>query len=215
MLRKIIYIGECGDGVVYFDTVRHIALIAQRSMLLSQSGAAYTNKFIPLLIFLLIFGVGGFVANPFGGHYTYATLVFLVVLWMLEFFGMIFLLNRALYKNVKLAKPTDATNFRVALYGNLIWQNFSNKKVTLQKKLVFLVLIMILLIVNVSIVPIMMYAVIPDIENRAPIDSGIVISSLWGLMPAVLFLMIWQNNPLQFLKVAEKYQKRQLIWQHK
>lgn len=215
MLRKIIYIGECGDGVVYFDTVRHIALIAQRSKLLSQSGAAYTNKFIPLLIFLLIFGVGGFVANPFGGHYTYATLVFLVVLWILEFFGMIFLLNRALYKNVKLAKPTDATNFRVALYGNLIWQNFSNKKVTLQKKLVFLVLILILLIVNVSIVPIMMYAVIPDIENRAPIDSGIVISSLWGLMPAVLFLMIWQNNPLQFLKVAEKYQKRQLKWQHK
>lgn len=137
LLRRIIYIGESGDGAVYFDTKHNLALVASKSQLLNTEKAGVTNRFIPILVGILILGGGtGFftVANPFGGRYSYATLLFLVSAWLFEFIGMIGLLERALYKNVRHAIPTTPQNFRIAVYNNLFWNNFSDKKATSGKK---------------------------------------------------------------------------------
>lgn len=133
-LRKIIYIGECGEGSVYFDTERQRPLVASKSKLLNTEGARKTNRFIVPIIVSTFF-VGGFVfANPFGGYYSETTFFFLIVVWLLEFIGFIWLLERALYKNVKQAVPTPRENFRRAVYSNLFWSNFRDKKVTIGKK---------------------------------------------------------------------------------
>ncbi|MBF0777946.1 hypothetical protein [Streptococcus cuniculi] len=138
ILKKIIYIGESGEGAVYFDTERNLALSAPKSKLLNTDEAGLTNYFIPILVGFLIVGGSGLgfftVANPFSGYYSYETLIFLVFAWIFEFIGMVWLLERALYKNVKQAQPTDKQNFRSAVYGNLLWNNFSDKRVTVGKK---------------------------------------------------------------------------------
>ena len=82
LLRKIIYIGESGEGAVYFDTERHLALSAPKSKLLNTEATSLTNRFIPILVGFLILGggVGLFTyANPFGGYYSYGTLIFLIL----------------------------------------------------------------------------------------------------------------------------------------
>lgn len=58
LLRKIIYIGESGEGTVYFDTERNLALSAPKSKLLNTEAAGMTNRFIPVLVGLLILGGG-------------------------------------------------------------------------------------------------------------------------------------------------------------
>lgn len=212
MFRKVIYMGECGEGAVYFDTERNLALVAPQSMLLNTTGAGKTNLLIPGLIALGFGGTGLTVANPFGGYYSEATIVFLIIAWTVEFLGLVWLLERALYKNVKKAQPTTRQNFRTAVYGNLFWNNFGDKRATLGKRLAFLFAICSMILVNIAFIPAMIYSVIPNIQQQVAIDSGIIILSIWGLMPAILVILLWQNNPIRWLNVVEKYQKRQIKW---
>ncbi|MGT2950282.1 hypothetical protein BU202_01960 [Streptococcus cuniculi] len=210
--RKVIYMGECGEGAVYFDTERNLALVAPQSMLLNTAGAGKTNLLIPGLIALGFGGTGLTVANPFGGHYSEATLVFLIIAWTVEFFGLVWLLERVLYKNVKRAQPTTRENFRLAVYGNLIWNNFGDKRATTGKKIWLSVLLSAILIANIGIVPIVYKMILPLINNREQIGSEIIMISLMGTMPFSLVLLVWQNNPIRWLNVVEKYQKRQIKW---
>lgn len=212
LLRKIIYMGECGEGTVYFDTQKQLALLAPSSSLLSTAGASITNKAIPILIGVFMFGLGLKTTNPFGGHYSHGTLVFLIVLWLLEFFGFVWLMEMALYRNVKYAQPTSRRNFRVAVYGNLVWNNFGDKKATIGKKCLMSGVVLIMLFLNMAFLPILHYSVLPDVMSHAKIDSGIILLSLWGIIPAILVLLIWQNNPIRFLNIVGQYQKRQLKW---
>ncbi|MGT2950296.1 hypothetical protein BU202_01890 [Streptococcus cuniculi] len=210
--RKVIYMGECGEGAVYFDTERNLALVAPQSKLLNTAGTEKTNLLIPGLITLGFGGTGLTVANPFGGYYSEATFVFLIIAWIVECVGLIWLLERALYKNVKHAQPTTRQNFRSAVYGNLFWNNFGDKRVTFGKKLVMFIVVCSILAANLAFVPALLYHVIPNILNQVSIDSDIIILSIWGIMPAILVLLVWQNNPIRWLNVVEKYQKRQIKW---
>lgn len=214
-LRKIIYIGESENGAVYFDTERQLALSAPKSQLLNTEGAGKVNRFIPLLVGFLIVGGGTSfftVANPFGGRYSYGTLIFLGVTWLFEFIGMVWLLERALYKNVQQAQPTNRQNFRVAVYNNLIWRNFSDKKVTTGKIVVCWLFVSMIFLVNIACFPIFQNTILPLILNSSSIGSEIIMLSLLGIMPFSLVLLIWQNNPIRFMNLVGKYQKREIKW---
>lgn len=210
LLRKVIYMGECGEGAVYFDTVKQMALVAPKSQLLNTYVTGKTNRFIPVLIILFIFGGTGFMfANPFGGYYSKETLVFLMIIWLMEFLGLICLLERVLYKNLKDAVPTSRENFRHAVYGNLFWNNFSEKRVTRGKKIWAWVLTLIMFLCAFS--PLLMIKMGQTMLGRV-IGNEIIMVSLVGIMPAIAFIMIWQNNIIRWMNVVEKYQKRQIKW---
>ncbi|MTB63938.1 hypothetical protein GGG87_02845 [Streptococcus sp. zg-86] len=211
-LRKIIYIGECGEGTVYFDTERNLALVAPKSKLLNTAGARETNLWIPGLIALGIGGTGLAVTNPFSGYYSKAMLVFLIIAWIVECVGMIWLLERALYKNVTEAQPTTRQNFRTAVYGNLFWNNFGDKRVTFGKKMVMFIVVCSMLAVNLAFVPALIYDVIPKMLNQVSLDNSIIILSIWGIMPAILVLLIWQNNPIRWFNIVGRYQRREIQW---
>ncbi|MGT2964092.1 hypothetical protein [Streptococcus acidominimus] len=210
--RKIVYMGECGEGAVYFDTERNLALLAPPSRLLNTAGAGKTNLLIPALVALGFGGTGLVVANPFGGYYSYATLIYLVLLWLIECFGLIWLLERALYKNVKQAQSTTRQHFRTAVYGNLFWNNFGDKRATVGKKLFFVFVIISMIIVNIALIPVFLESILPDINNNAQIDNGIILTSLLGLMPAILVILVWQNNPIRWFNIVGRYQRREIPW---
>ncbi|HEL0661414.1 TPA: hypothetical protein TUX94_000255 [Streptococcus equi subsp. zooepidemicus] len=216
LVRKIIYIGECNESAVYFDTEKNIALSAPKSHLLNTTAAGRINRWLPILVGVMVIGGGsiGFftTANPFGGYYNYGTLVFLMFAWLFEFIGLVWIVERALYKHVKQAQPTDKRYFRAAIYSNLLWNNFEDKRVTIGKKIWAWVMTGIFIAVNCSIIPIVNKIVLSDVRNQVPIGSDIILTSMLGIMPFCLVLLIWQNNPIRFFNIVGKYQKRELIW---
>lgn len=211
MFRKIIYMGKCGEGAVYFDTEQQCPLLAQKSKLLNTEGARRTNRLIvPIIVSASLGGSSLIFANSFGGYYSESTLIFLIAVWLMECFGLIWLVERALYKNVKEAIPTTRENFRRAVYSNLFWNNFSDKKVTIGKKVWAWIMTGTMLLLSFS--PLLIIKVGFNMLSNA-IGSEIIGISFIGIMSAIAFIMIWQNNPIRWLNIVEKYQKRQINWQ--
>lgn len=58
-------------------------------------------------------------------------------MWILEFLGMLILVEQALYKHVKIGEITTKKEFLIAANGNLIWNNFGDKKITIGKKFIY------------------------------------------------------------------------------
>ncbi|MBF0777947.1 hypothetical protein [Streptococcus cuniculi] len=69
-----------------------------------------------------------------------------------------------------------------------------------------------ILIANVGLILIFQKMLLPLINNGEKIGSEIIMIFLWGIMPFCLILLIWQNNPIRFFNIVEKYQKRQIKW---
>ncbi|WP_424554763.1 hypothetical protein [Streptococcus agalactiae] len=135
ILRKKIYIGETSQGVIYYDTQTGEILAANKSNLLNTEKSGQLNKLIPYLIVLFLsFGGLGITSFSFG-EYNKTILMILIVLWVLEFIGMVILLEQALYKYVKHAVSSTKKEFQIAAKGNLFWNNFGDKKITLGKKI--------------------------------------------------------------------------------
>lgn len=204
LFRKIIYIGESAEGAVYLDTKSNMALSAPESKLLNTEFAGKYNRLIPTIIaFLILGGIGMFkFANPFRGYYSRKTLVFLVVFWLIECIGLVWVEQRALYKNVKEAEPTDKENFSSAMHGNLFWNNFGDKKVTIGKKIIAWLLT--ILVCLCGLYPVLVFKMYGDVLGK-PIGWEIIKVILMGMMPGIAIIMVWQNNLIRFLKAVEKY----------
>ena len=119
------------------------------------------------------------------------------------------IVEQALYKNVTRAQPTSKENFRRAVNSNLFWNNFSDKKVTLSKKLfawVFTVFMAVMGLVG----PISVLSMLVLKMMGTPIGSELFPLSLMGILSAVAVLLLWQNNMIRWLKAAERYRHSQV-----
>ncbi|MCK1162025.1 hypothetical protein MX022_08065 [Streptococcus uberis] len=210
ILRKKIYIGETSRGVIYYDTQTGEILAANKSNLLNTEKSGQLNKLIPYLIVLFLsFGGLGITSFSFG-EYNKTILIILIVLWVLEFIGMVILLEQTLYKYVKLVVSSTKKEFQIAANGNLFWNNFGDKKITLGKKI--WAWIMTTIVVMSGFSPIMIALMITNSIGKS-IKSEIIGFSMIGIMPAIMVILIFQNNPIRFLKAVEevrsnKYQKK-------
>ncbi|HFI1051276.1 TPA: hypothetical protein ACGPFA_001027 [Streptococcus agalactiae] len=209
-LRKKIYIGETSNGVIYYNTKTGEILSANKSNLLSTEKSEQLNKFIPYLIVLFLsFGGLGITSFSFG-EYNKTILMILIVLWVLEFIGMVILLEQALYKYVKHAVSSTKKEFQIAANENLFWNNFGDKRVTRGKKIWAWIITTIVTLCGFS--PIMISKIINNLIGTN-IKSEIVGFSMIGIMPAIMVIFIFQNNPIRFFKAVEevrsnKYQKK-------
>lgn len=207
--RKVIYIGESEGQAIYvhIDEPRN-PLSAPKSKLLNTDAARGNRKHIILSIcaLLAVSGIMQFVPETrfFTGVYSYGTLIYFLVIWLLEVILLLVVVERALYKNVALAQPTSKENFRKAVNSNLFWNNFSDKKVTLSKKLIawgFTVFMAVMGLVG----PISVLSMLVLKMMGTPIGSEVFPLSLMGILPAVAVLLLWQNNMIRWLKAVERY----------
>ena len=207
--RKVIYIGESQGQAIYVhvDEPRN-PLAAPKSKFLDTEASRGNRK----LIVWLICGLLGFssimqlfpATRFFTGVYSYGTLIYFLLIWLLEAILLLVIVERALYKNVSLAQPTSKENFRRAVDSNLFWNNFSDKKVTLGKKLfawVFTVFMAVMGLVG----PISVLSMLVLKMMGTPIGSELFPLSLMGILPAVAALLLWQNNMIRWLKAVERY----------
>ena len=204
--RKVIYIGESDGQAIYVNVEKpRDPLAAPKSKLLNTEASRGNRKQIILITSFLIAFSGVMQLFPetrlFGGVYGYGTLVYFLIVWFLEGSLLLVIVERALYKNVKLAQPTSKENFRRAVDTNLIWGNFGDKKVTLGKKIVAWVFTVSMALMGL-ISPILVFNMI-----GTPIGSEIITLSFIGIMTAVGALVLWQNNMVRWFMVVERYRK--------
>ena len=210
-MRKIIFIGQSGDKAVYYNTRTKEALVADKSVLLNTEGARKTNKaIIPLMLFFALFGGGTGLAifsftSPFRLNERMIPIILLAI--FLVFVGSVYMLEKALYKNVRSTVLANEEQFKAAVNSSLIWEGFSDKKATFGKIFFFLFIILILLfcvgIVGMFGIPGML---IPYYEHEW-FDLSLLFSPLAGVLPAVVVISLFQNNPISWLLAVRKYEQ--------
>ena len=215
-MRKIIFIGQSGDEAVYYNTRTKGALVADKSVLLNTEGARKTNKaIIPLMLFFALFGGGTGVAifsitSPFRLNERMIPVILLAI--FLVFVGSTYMLEKALYKNVRSTVLANEEQFKAAVNSSLIWEGFSDKKATFGKISFFLFIILILLfcvgIVGMFGIPGML---IPYYEHEW-FDLSLLFSPLAGVLPAVVVISLFQNNPIRWLLAVRKYEQGKVIF---
>lgn len=214
-MRKIIFIGQSGDKAVYYNTRTKEALVADKSALLNTEGARRSNRGIaPLIaIFSLLGLLGGFVAIPIFSGLRYNSGMVPIFILCLSFilFGFIWMIEEALYKEVKQVQGASSQQFEKAVYSNLLWENFSKKKATFGKMIVFLIIqLVILFIAFIGIATIL--NIINSFINQEKFDAQILFSLLIGLFPALLYLFLFQNNPIRWFLAVRKYEQGKVIF---
>ena len=215
-MRKIIFIGQSDDKTVYYNTRTKEALVADKSVLLNTEGARKTNKaIIPLMLVFIFLGlIGGMVAIPAlsGFRYSSGMTQLFIAGFMFVFFCSMWMLEIALYKNVKYVRGATKQQFTKAVDSNLFWENFDVKKASIGKFCAFLAVMLLLLFATVITFIAFIPGIIDSFEKKAPFELQIITSPLIGILPAVFYLSLFQNNPIRWLLAVQKYDKGEVVF---
>ena len=200
--RRRVFIGECDGQAVYYDQKTGEALAAPKSRLLNTEKAGDTNSFIPQLVILLLAGgptISGFFSLKFIGVYNWFSLACIFLFWLMQFFSLVALLERALYKNVRKAQPTTEKVFFYAASHNLFVKNQFDPR-----QLSALPFRFARFAVNIVSIYYFLYFLTLPLKFGQPINEGY---GLWfaGLLFFVIFLMYNQNNAVRFVKIMGLY----------
>jgi len=200
--RRRVFIGECDGQAVYYDQKTREALAAPKSRLLNTEKAGDTNAFIPDLVILLLAGgpaISGFFSLKFIGVYNWFSLACIFLFWLMQFFSLVALLERALYKNVRKAQPTTEKVFYYAASHNLFVKNQFDPR-----QLSALPFRFARFAVNIVSIFYFLYLLTLPLKFGQPINESY---GLWlaGLLFFSIFLLYNQNNPVRFVKIMRLY----------
>ena len=201
--RRRVFIGECDGQAVYYDQKTGEALAAPKSRLLNTEKAGDTNSFIPDLVMLLLAGgpaVSGFFSLKFVGVYNWLSLACILLFWLMQFFSLVALLERALYKNVRKAKPTTEKVFFFAASHNLFVKNQFDPR-----QLSALPYRYARFAVNIVSIYYFLYFLLFPLKFGQPIGDESYVLWFAGLLFFSVFLLYNQNNPVRFVKIMRLY----------
>ena len=215
-MRKIIFIGQSGDKAVYYNTRTKEALVADKSVLLNTEGARKTNNaIIPLMFAFVFLGIiGGLVAIPAFSGFRYSSWMVppYIVAQFFVCFGFIWMMEEALYKEVKQVQGASSQQFAKAVDSNLFWDNFSDKKATFGKMLAFMIVMLLVFMTTIVIFVATIPSIIDSFNKQETFDIQIFFSLLAGLFPAVSYLLLFQNNPIRWFLAVRKYEQGKVIF---
>ena len=215
-MRKIIFIGQSGDKAVYYNTRTKEALVADKSALLNTEGARKTNRaIIPLMFAFVFLGIiGGLVAIPAFSGFRYSSWMVppYIVAQFFVCFGFIWMMEEALYKEVKQVQGARSQQFAKAVDSNLFWDNFSDKKATFGKMLAFMIVMLLVFMTTIVIFVATIPSIIDSFNKQETFDIQIFFSLLAGLFPALLYLFLFQNNPIRWFLAVRKYEQGKVLF---
>ena len=184
--------------------------------MLNTEGARKTNKAIIPLIFAFVFLgiIGGLVAIPAFSGFRYSSWMVppYIVAQFFVCFGFIWMMEEALYKEVKQVQGASSQQFAKAVDSNLFWDNFSDKKATFGKMLAFMIVMLLVFMTTIVIFVATIPSIIDSFNKQETFDIQIFFSLLAGLFPAVSYLLLFQNNPIRWLLAVRKYEQGKVIF---
>ena len=121
-------------------------------------------------------------------------------------------MEEALYKEVKQVQGASSQQFAKAVDSNLFWENFSNKKVTFGKMFIFMIVMLLVFMTTIVIFAAAIPSIIDSFNKQEPFDIQIFFSLLAALFPGLLYLFLFQNNPIRWLLVVRKYEQGKVIF---
>ena len=127
-------------------------------------------------------------------------------------FGFIWMMEEALYKEVKQVQGASSQQFAKAVDSNLFWDNFSDKKATFGKMLAFMIVMLLVFMTTIVIFVATIPSIIDSFNKQETFDIQIFFSLLAGLFPAVSYLLLFQNNPIRWLLAVRKYEQGKVIF---
>ena len=201
--RRRVFIRECDGQAVYYDQKTGEALAAPKSRLLNTEKAGDTNSFIPELVILLLAGgpaISDFFSLKFIGVYNWFSLACIFLFWLMQFFSLVALLERALSKNVRKAQPTTEKVFYYAASHNLFVKNQFDPR-----QLSALPYRFARYLINIVSIYYFLYFLTLPLKFGQPIGDESY--GLWfdGLLFFSVFLLYNQNNPVRFVKIMRLY----------
>ena len=208
--RRRVFIGECDGQAVYYDQQTREALAAPKSRLLNTEKAGDTNSFIPELVILLLAGgpaISGFFSLKFIGVYNWFSLACIFLFWLMQFFSLVALLERALYKNVRRAQPTTEKAFYYAASHNLFVKNQFDPR-----QLSALPFRFARFAVNIVSIYYFLYFLTLPLKFGQPIGDESYGLWLAGLLFFSVFLLYNQNNPVRFVKIMGLYSQGKVLF---
>ena len=210
------FIGQSGNKAVYYNTRTREALVADKSALLNTEGARKTNSaIIPLMFAFVFLGIiGGLVAIPAFSDFRYSSWMVppYIVAQFFVCFGFIWMMEEALYKEVKQVQGASSQQFAKAVDSNLLWENFSEKKATFGKMLAFMIVMLLVFMTTIVIFVATIPSIIDSFNKQETFDIQIFFSLLAGLFPAVSYLLLFQNNPIRWLLAVRKYKQGKVLF---
>ncbi len=184
--------------------------------MLNTEGARKTNSaIIPLMFAFVFLGIiGGLVAIPAFSDFRYSSWMVppYIVAQFFVCFGFIWMMEEALYKEVKQVQGASSQQFAKAVDSNLFWDNFSDKKATFGKMLAFMIVMLLVFMTTIVIFVATIPSIIDSFNKQETFDIQIFFSLLAGLFPAVSYLLLFQNNPIRWFLAVRKYEQGKVIF---
>ncbi len=212
LFRKKIFMGECSEGTVYYNTKTNEILVADNSRLLNTKKSSNNGKYAAIGTAIVIILTYLFKFKDVSVSSILST--FFDFLWFFEIVFLCWLLEKALYKNVKKTKLATRKQFRQAIYSNTIWKGFADKKVTLGKKICWWFITLIVLLPSLVFLVLLLYFIFIDTTEVIPVQESSFSDNLHMLLlGVVIFLSIYltfQNNIIRWLNIVGKYQNKTL-----
>ena len=121
-------------------------------------------------------------------------------------------MEEALYKEVKQVQGASSQQFAKAVDSNLFWENFSKKKATFGKMFIFIIVMLLVFMTTIVIFAAAIPGIIDSFNKQEPFDIQIFFSLLAALFPGLLYLFLFQNNPIRWLLAVRKYEQGKVIF---
>lgn len=198
-MRKIIFIGQSGDKAVYYNTRTKQALVADKSVLLNTEGARKTNKaIIPLMLVFIFLGlIGEMVAIPAFSGFRYSSWMVppYIVAQFFVCFGFIWMMEEALYKEVKQVQGASSQQFAKAVDSNLFWENFSEKKATFGKMFIFMIVMLLVFMTTIVIFVATIPSIIDSFNKQETFDIQIFLLAFSRPLSSCFLFVIIPKQP--------------------
>ena len=94
----------------------------------------------------------------------------------------------------------------------MFWENFSEKKATFAKMLAFMIVMLLVFMTTIVIFAAAIPGTIDSFNKQEAFDIQIFFSPLAGLFPALLYLFLFQNNPIRWFLAVRKYEQGKVIF---
>lgn len=210
------YMGEHKGNAVYIDLKRNIPLEAKKSKLLDIETARKHNKWTVYLSLLLttILGSLSFKWISDSGNNGLRIYKISFCISFISSFLLLIIVYRALYKDVRYAKPTTRAVFASAMKGNSAWD--ANKGYGKVKKRTYLICFLMQLVVLFMLILTCMegykYLISGGGTNMFDETKDIILSAVGPGLMTFSTILLWRlNNPIAFFRCASKYQNRKLF----